>query len=453
MYNYERIKIEPKRETTLKLSSTNDDKRAMKIDTDTYYTQTEHRANLRSKLYGTVETDICIIGGGLAGINTLLELSEKNISAVLLEENRLGSGASGRNGGFLSAGYSVPIKRLERRLGRKYAQDLYRLSAEGIEIVRRRCQNSPQTEIDAEPGIVRMSWGKKENNLNAQIDYMNSIYETNLSYWSESKVAERYSSKKYSDAIFNPDAYQLHSLNYIHKCAVDAESLGAKIFEETTAINITRRKNSYIVCTNNGHVKANTVVICTSACQNYVSTKLYNAILPIGTYVLLTEPLFDRLTEAIRSPYAVSDSRRVENYYRPLRSTQILWGGGISTRLKPNNLKQRMLKDLLKVYPQLSGISAKLAWSGTMGYATHSMPQIGKLEDNIWYLQGFGGHGLNTTAIAGNLIARAIVDDDDTYELFSPFRLNFVAKPLGLLGAELIYLSWKTKDLLDEYLG
>ena len=112
-----------------------------------------------------------------------------------------------------------------------------------------------------------------------------------------------------------------------------------------------------------------------------------------------------------------------------------------------------MLKDLLKVYPQLSGISAQLAWSGTMGYATHRMPQIGKLEDNIWYLQGFGGHGLNTTAIAGNLIARAIVDDDDTYELFSPFRLNFVAKPLGLLGAELIYLSWKTKDLLDEYLG
>ena len=112
-----------------------------------------------------------------------------------------------------------------------------------------------------------------------------------------------------------------------------------------------------------------------------------------------------------------------------------------------------MLKDLLKVYPQLSGIRAQLAWSGTMGYATHSMPQIGKLKDNIWYLQGFGGHGLNTTAIAGNLIARAIVDDDDTYELFSPFRLKLVAKPLGLLGAELIYLSWKTKDLLDEYLG
>ena len=89
LYNYERIKIEPKRKTTLKLSSTNNDKRAMKIDTDTYYTQTEHRANLRSKLYGTAETDICIIGGGLAGINTLLELSEKNISAVLLEKNRL----------------------------------------------------------------------------------------------------------------------------------------------------------------------------------------------------------------------------------------------------------------------------------------------------------------------------------------------------------------------------
>ena len=192
LYNYERIKIKPKRSTTLKLSSTNDDKPTMEIDTDTYYTQTEHRANLRSKLYGNVETDICIIGGGLAGTNTLLELAEKNISTVLLEENRLRSGASGRNGGFLSAGYAVPIKRLERRSGRKYAQDLYGLSAEGIEIVRRRCQNSPQTEIDAETGIVRISWGKKENNLNAKIDYMNSIYETKLTYWSKSKVAEHY---------------------------------------------------------------------------------------------------------------------------------------------------------------------------------------------------------------------------------------------------------------------
>ena len=239
-------------------------------------------------------------------------------------------------------------------------------------------------------------------------------------------------------------------MTYIHKCAVDAESLGAKIFEEPTAMNITRSKNSYIVYTNNGHVRANTVVLCTSACQNCVNTKLYNAILPIGTYVLLTEPLFDRLTEAIRSPYAVSDNKRVENYYRPLRSTRILWGEGISTRLKPNNLKQKMLKDLLKVYPQLSGISAQLAWSGTMGYATHSMPQIGKLEDNLWYLQGFGRHGLNNTAIAGNLIARAIVDADDIYELFSPFRLNFVAKPLGLPGAELIYLSWKTKKFIGR---
>ena len=425
----------------------------MKIDTDTYYKQTEHRVNLRPELHGSIETDVCIIGGGLAGINTLLELSEKNISAVLLEEKTLGSGASGRNGGFLSAGYSVPIKRLERRLGRKHAQDLYRLSAEGVGIVRRRCQNSPQTEIDTEPGLVRMSWGKKENNLIAQIDYMNSVYKTKLSYWSKSKVADHYSSQKYSDAIFNPDAYQLHSLNYVHKCALDAESLGAKIFERTTAIKVTRRNNSYVVSTNNGDVRANTVVICTSASRNYVNTKLYNAILPIGTYVLLTEPLFDRLTEAIRSPYAVSDNRRIENYYRPLRSTQILWGGGMSTRLKPNNLKQRMLEDLFSVYPQLSGISAQLAWSGTMGYATHSMPQIGKLKDNIWYLQAFGGHGLNTTAIAGSLIARAIVDDDDTYKLFSPFKLNFVAKPLGYLGAELIYFSWKIKDLLDEYLG
>ena len=120
-------------------------------------------------------------------------------------------------------------------------------------------------------------------------------------------------------------------------------------------------------------------------------------------------------------------------------------------RLRPSNLKQKMLRDLLKVYPQLTGIKAELSWSGTMGYASHSMPQIGKLNENLWYLQGFGGHGLNTTALGGKLIAGAIVDNDETYELFSPFKLNFVARPYGLLGAQLIYWNWKIRDILDEY--
>ena len=162
--------------------------RAMEENTVTYYTQTENRGDLRQKLMGSVETDVCIIGGGLAGVNTLLELSEKKVSAILLEEKTIGNDASGRNGGFLSAGYSVSINILEQRFGRKYAQELYKLSIEGVDIVRRRSQSFQQTEIDPEPGIIRMSWGSKDNKLTEQVDYMNRIYSTNLTYWSKNKV-------------------------------------------------------------------------------------------------------------------------------------------------------------------------------------------------------------------------------------------------------------------------
>ena len=425
--------------------------RAMEENTVTYYTQTENRGDLRQKLIGSVETDVCIIGGGLAGVNTLLELSEKKVSAILLEGETIGNGASGRNGGFLSAGYSVPITKLEQRLGKKYAQELYKLSVEGVDIVHQRSQKFSMANIEAKPGIIRISWGPRNDSLTEQIDYLNRTYNTNLNYWSRNKVREHYSSKKYNDAVFNPDGYQLHSLNYIHKCAEASEDLGAKIFEQTPAYKVSKRNGSFVIDSNQGQVKANTVVICISASNNHVNRKLYNSILPVGTFVLLTEPLYDQLSEAIRAPYAVSDNRRIENYYRPLQTTQILWGGGISMRLRPSNLKQKMLRDLLKVYPQLTGIKAELAWSGTMGYALHSMPQIGKLDENMWYLQGFGGHGLNTTALGGKLITRAIVDDDDTFELFSPFKLNFIARPFGSLGAQFIYWNWKMRDIWDEF--
>ena len=123
----------------------------------------------------------------------------------------------------------------------------------------------------------------------------------------------------------------------------------------------------------------------TSASRPWLNFKASQGILPIETFVLVTEPLEDRLSDAIKLPYPVSDTRRIENYYRPLPNTRLLWGGGISTKQNPNNLKKKMLADLLSVYPQLKGIKGDMAWSGTMGYGRHRMPQIGRLNKNLWY--------------------------------------------------------------------
>tara|TARA_B100001123_G_C15266447_1_gene1008598 strand:+ start:141 stop:1457 length:1317 start_codon:yes stop_codon:yes gene_type:complete len=422
-------------------------------DFNSYYHQTQNRPDNRQELDETLRTDVCVIGGGLAGINALLGLSERKITAVLLEAKTLGFGASGKNGGFLSAGYSVPIRTLEKKYGRSFSQELYKLSIEGVEIVRKRAQNFEETGAKIAPGIVRMSWGQKAINLQSEIEYMNETFGSELEYWTPNQVRNLYSSDRYNDAIFNPAGYQLHSLNYIHRCADKAEKLGARIFENSLVINLERCAKGITIKTQKGRIYASKVIICISASKTCLNRKLFNAILPIGTYVLLTEPLNDQLKEAIRAPYAVSDSRRVENYYRPLASTQILWGGGIGIRQEPAMLKKRMLKDLLSVYPQLAGVQGELAWPGTMGYARHQMPQIGRLSPNIWYSQGFGGHGLNTATIAGELIAQAISDNDDRYRLFEPFRLQSTARPMGLIAAQFMYWNWVLRDILDTQLS
>jgi len=205
----------------------------------------------------------------------------------------------------------------------------------------------------------------------------------------------------------------------------------------------------YLVTTETGEIEADNVVFCCSSLGGWLEPRLAWATLAIGTYVLLTEPLGDRLDSVIRAPYAASDNRRIENYYRVLPDTRLLWGGGMSISTAPANLADNMLGDLFHVYPQLHGLKAETAWAGTMGYARHKMPHIGKLSDGLWYCQAFGGHGLNTTTVGGEMIARAIAEDDRTYQAFEPFGLDFVGGPAGVLAAQTIYWTWKTKDRMD----
>ena len=138
----------------------------------------------------------------------------------------------------------------------------------------------------------------------------------------------------------------------------------------------------------------------------------------------VTAPLGEKLFDAVRYTGAVADTRRAGDYYRIVADDRLLWGGRISTRTsEPWRLKAQMRRDILKVYPQLGDVEIEYAWAGTMAYAVHKMPQIGELAPGYWLASAFGGHGLNTTAMAGEMIARAILDGDDRWRLFSPYEL------------------------------
>jgi glycine/D-amino acid oxidase-like deaminating enzyme len=196
-------------------------------------------------------------------------------------------------------------------------------------------------------------------------------------------------------------------------------------------------------------VRAREVVMCCGGYLERLHPGLQRAILPIATYVMATEPLGDRLQAAIRSKAAVYDTRFAFDYYRPLADTRLLWGGRISVRERSASDVARLLcRDLLRVYPQLSGVRAEHAWSGLMSYGRHQMPQVGRLPDGLWYAMGFGGHGVAPTTLAGALLAAAIEGEAEGMEDFARWGLPGAGGQAGLLAAQLTYWYYGLRDWL-----
>ncbi|MEP3112963.1 FAD-binding oxidoreductase [Nisaea sp.] len=413
---------------------------------DTYYGRTLKAPISRPSLTHDLDCDICVIGGGMAGLATALGLAERGKNVVLLEAHRVGWGASGRNGGFVSSGYSLGSDDIEAVVGREDTDALLRLTLNALALIRSRLD---RYGIDAGPmqnGIMKASWYKNADGLKASAEKMNKRFDLGLEFKNREEMKELYRTERYHEGLLDPTAFQFHSLNFTNGIADACTSLGATIFENSAVTHMDLSADKKRIDTATGSVTANQVVICCSGYIGSLHSKLSRATLPVGTYVVLTEPLGDRLKDAIRTPYATSDSRIANDYYRALPDTRLLWGGRVSSNLSPRKLGQKMISDILKIYPQLEGIRAEVAWPGTMGYSVHKMPQIGRLQPGVWYNQGYGGHGMCATTAGGEVVAKAIAEDDETYKLFSPFGLNFAGGPLGPLIAQCAYWGFQIQD-------
>ena len=425
---------------------------------DSYYRRNRTRELPSEPLEGDIEAPVCVIGGGLAGIATALGLAERGVDAVVLEANRVGWGASGRNGGFVSAGFSQSATKLVEQLGENHAVSLYELSREGFNLVRERAIAFASEDTGEGDGAVMqpgsgsltVSWFDDPDGVQAYVDVMNNTFGENFEFWPRERVRESYLTKRYYDGFFKPDTLRFNSLNYALATAARAVALGARVYEQSPVTRVNKTENDWVVEAATGRVKADTVVY---ACSGYIGglePRLARATLPVATYILLTEPLGDRLESAVRADYAVSDNRFSSNYYRIVGDRQLLWGGRVSMfHPQGKALERLMLGDLLSVYPQLEGVKGEVAWGGHMGYARHKMPQIGRLPNGAWYCQGFGGHGMATTTMGGEVVASAIADGDTRYELFAPFGLDYVGRPFGPVITQLAYWGYQLQDALQ----
>lgn len=419
---------------------------------DSYYSRTLDSDAGFTTLDRDVTTSVCIIGGGMAGVATAHSLVEKGEKPVLIEANRIGWGASGRNGGFVSPGYSKGARDLVKNVGKSHARELLKLTTDAMDTINRRMGDRKDELKESNFGHFDVSWFNEPGAVESNVEFLNGLMDVNYEYWPKDKFRDYFHSNHYHDALLKPDAIQLHSLNYTRHSARQAQKAGALIYEKSPALDIKKTDNGWKVTTENGSVTADQIVMCCSAYIGGLNFKLSNATLAVATYVMLTEPLGDRLKDAIEGKWGVSDNRVSSNYYRTFDDTSLFWGGRVSMfNPQGKKLEQIMMNDLLVVYPQLKGIKANVAWGGFMGYPAHKMPQIGELEPGFWYAQGFGGSGMTATIAAGEVVADAIVNNDERYKLFEPFGLDYAGKPFGPIVAQTAYWLFQLQDAYKEW--
>jgi gamma-glutamylputrescine oxidase len=400
------------------------------------------------------EATVCIVGGGFAGLATALGLVERGMrDIVVLEAQRVGFGASGRNGGFVFGGYSLDCADLLRLLGPTDARALYRLTLDAVELIGTRIARHGIDCDVVKAGVILADWFGRPDRLAAQRALMRASFGVEWEPISIHALRERLKTDRYDGGLLERHGFHFHPLKYALGIAKALTDAGVRIYERSAASGITRehRRDRYVVSTAHGSIEARHVVMAGGGYARGVYRPVERAVLPIATYVVATEPLGPRLAQAIDCPAAIYDTRFSFDYYRALPDTRILWGGRISIfQRNPRAIAAMLLRDLLRVYPQLKGIRLEYAWGGLMSYARHKMPQIGQCGDGVWHAVGFGGHGVAPTTAAGELLAAAIAEGRPIPAPFARFGLEPTHGLLGLAAAELTYLAKIAADALAE---
>ncbi|APG05748.1 FAD-dependent oxidoreductase [Luteibacter rhizovicinus DSM 16549] len=405
---------------------------------------------LRPPPEGRREASVVIVGGGFAGLNTALGLAARGVrDIVLLESKSVGFGASGRNGGFVFAGYSLGEKALLERAGPERARALYGRTVDAVNLIRERI-TALSIDCDAvDAGVVWANWFRDAGVLRSRQQLLAEHYGADWQWIPADAMHEFVHSERYHDGLYERNALHIDPLAYARGLARAAGAVGVSIHEGSRVRMLERRGPRWILRVGDAEIETPQVVL---ACGGYLAgldRRIDRAVLPIATYVMVTEPLGDRLAACLRTRAAVYDTRFAFDYYRPLQDTRLLWGGRISIRDRsPAAVKRLLKRDLERVFPSLEGVRIEQAWSGLMSYARHEMPQVGTHGNGLWYAQAFGGHGLAPTCAAGEALADAIAGGDSALEAYSGFGLDPVHRPFGYLAAQGTY--WKA-ELTDWF--
>lgn len=413
-----------------------------------YHASLEDKAGF-PQAKGKHTTQVCIIGGGFSGASTALELRERGIDVILLEAYRVGWGASGRNGGQLIRGIGHGLDQFKNAIGQDGINTIDDMGFEAVEIVKARVDKY-DINCDLKWGYCDLATRARDikdfEEDKAWLDERNYGYETRL--LSKNQMSEVVGSDVYMGGLIDMGAGHLHPLKLNVAEARIAEQLGAQIYEHSRVIDI-QKGASNIVKTEHAEIQCEQLVICGNAYVGDLDDKLSGKILPAGSYVIATEPLSE--TEAQRvlpRDMAVCDQRVDLDYYRLSADRRLLFGGLCTySGRDPKDIIRALKPNMDKVFPYLKDKNIEFAWGGMIGIGANRMPQIGRLQDNVYYAQAYAGHGVNATHMAGKLIAESISEQSERIEVFE--KISHMRFPGGrkfrspMLAAGMLYHRFK----------
>jgi gamma-glutamylputrescine oxidase len=419
---------------------------------DSYYAATVRRGPGYPALSADVDCDVAVVGGGLAGLSAALELRSKGFDTVLLEAREVGWGASGRNGGQAIHGLACDQETIEAQVGVEEARRVWAMSIEALDLIRQRITDH-DIDCDWRDGYLSLATSRgKAEDLGRWADRMAEVYGTEFTRIPEVDVRRWIDSPRYKGGIHDPRSGHLHPLKYSLGMAEAAAQAGARLHENTTVTAVEPHANGVRVRTAQGQVNAKQALLAGNVYLQGVAPKLEDRIMPVGTYIVCSAPIAGALCDSlVPTRSAVCDTNFVLDYFRPTNDNRLLYGGRVSySTLTPRNLAQAMRDRMVGTFPQLAGVGVEHAWGGFVDITMNRAPDFGRLSPQLYYLQGFSGHGLALTGLAGKLVAEAMSGDASRFDVFA--RLKHHAFPGGRwlrTPALVLGMAWyRLRDLL-----
>jgi len=372
-------------------------------------------------LEGEVRADVCVVGGGITGCSAALELAERGYSVVLLEAGEIGYGASGRSGGQILPGLGTDMATVEKALGRERARDIWQLSREAVRLTAERVERHA-IPCDLQWGYLHAAVKPRHvRELAEHRERMARDYDYHdLEMLEGDALRERVVTDAYPAALHESAAGHLHPLNYTLGLARAARDAGVVIHEQSAAVAIERGQPAS-VRTAAGRVTADFVVLGTNAYQAGLVPEMGGRVMRAANYMIATAPLSeDQAAQVLPHNDALSDANFVLDYYRLSGDRRLIYGGEVSyDGREPKGIQARMDAKIARLFPVLEGISIDYRWGGDVAITLNRAPDFGRLGGNIYYAQGYSGHGMALAGLAGRLMAEAIAGQAERFDAFA----------------------------------